>query len=47
MVLPWQADNFYIIMQQILNREFPVYTASMEYRDNKYYMVIRDRGDEL
>jgi hypothetical protein len=46
-VPPWQTDNFYIVMQQILNREFPVYMASMEYRDNKYYMVIKDRDDEL
>lgn len=44
---PWQTDNFYTIMQQILNREFPVYTAAMEYRDNKYFLVIRDRDDEL
>jgi hypothetical protein len=43
-----EADNnFYSIMQQILNGEFPVYTTSMEYRDNKYYMVIKDWEDEL
>jgi hypothetical protein len=43
MVPAWQADNFYIIMQQNLNLEFRDYQASMEERNGKYYMVIRDK----
>jgi hypothetical protein len=48
LVVPsWQTDNFYTIMQQNLNAEFPGYLVAMECRNDKYFMVIKDRDDEL
>jgi len=46
-VPPAQVDNFYTIMLQNLLLEFPVYAVTMECRDNREIMLIKDKEDEL
>ncbi|WP_285056642.1 hypothetical protein [Pedobacter ginsengisoli] len=44
LVVPFYlTDNFYIIMHQSINEEFPQYTAKMERRDGADVMVIKDK----
>lgn len=44
LVVPFYlTDNFYIIMQQSLNEEFPQYTVKMERRGKEDVMVIKDK----
>ena len=40
-----QIDNFYSIMQQNLHMEFPDYKITIEQKDNKNYMIIKDADD--
>lgn len=42
-----QVDNFYVIMHQNLNYEFPEYLATMEMRDNILHLVLTDKDDQL
>ncbi|MES2454256.1 MAG: hypothetical protein V4594_01895 [Bacteroidota bacterium] len=44
LVVPFYlTDNFYVIMQQSLNEEFPEYIVKMERREGGDFMVIKDR----
>jgi len=38
-----QTANFYCIMQQNLNAEFPDYKVTIEPVDNERFMIITDR----
>jgi hypothetical protein len=44
LVVPFYlTDNFYVIMQQCLDAEFPEYRAKMERKGGEYFLVIRDK----
>ena len=44
LVVPFYlTDNFYVIMHQSLNEEFPQYVVKMERRGGEDVMVIRDK----
>jgi hypothetical protein len=44
LVVPFYlADNFYTIMQQCLNAEFPEYAVSLQSRGRESVMVIKDK----
>ena len=44
LVVPFYlTDNFYVIMRQSLNEEFPEYMVKMERREGGDYMVIKDK----
>ncbi|MHA4894630.1 hypothetical protein ACXZ1K_07765 [Pedobacter sp. PWIIR3] len=48
LIVPYnQLDNFYVIMHQNLNLEFPEYAAKMELRNNLNYLVITEKEDKL
>lgn len=48
LIVPYyQVDNFFVIMHQNLNLEYPEYLAKMEIRDGINYLIITDKDDQL
>ncbi|WP_316793956.1 hypothetical protein [Pedobacter frigoris] len=46
LVVPYQhQDNFYVLMQRSLGKEFPEYVVKMEKRNRRYFMVVRDKEE--
>lgn len=44
LIVPFHLiDNFYVIMQQSLNEEFPEYIVKMQKFEKECYMVIEDK----
>ena len=48
LIVPYyQVDNFFVIMHQNLNLEYPEYLAKMEMRNGINYLIITDKDDQL
>jgi len=44
---PELVDNFFVIMQQHLYYQYPDYTASIEYKNGKSYLIIIDKEEGI